>query len=381
MACLAACPKKCISQTTGTLGAVFPKVDTEKCISCGKCDKVCPMLNAVENNTVTDDTYAALSKNPEVLFGGSSGGMFETFARVLIEEGYTVYGAAFDKELKLKCTAADSIKALKPLRKSKYLQSDMTDKYAEIKSKLENGEKILFVSAPCQNAALKLFLNKNYENLITVDFICHGVPSQSFFDECKKYKEQKENIKITDYEFRTKKKNGTTPHYYTFTYLKNGKSKKKTGYYFESPFYAAFQKYITLRESCYDCKFAGKDRVTDITISDFHDIDKYIKGINRFSGISTVFIHTEKGKQLFESCKNSLNTYKLDLSMLINDKVCFCGGTKRPKSREIFIKYCENGGIQALVDNYLSPKFYRKQKLYYSLPSFLRKILRKVNGI
>ncbi len=381
MACLASCPKKCISQTTGTLGAVFPKVDTEKCISCGKCDRVCPMLNAVKNNTVTDDTYAALSKNPEVLFGGSSGGMFETFARVLIEEGYTVYGAAFDGNLKLKCTAADSVKALKPLRKSKYLQSDMTDKYAEIKSKLEDGEKILFVSSPCQNAALKLFLNKNYENLITVDFICHGVPSQSFFDECKKYKEQKENIKITDYEFRTKKKNGTTPHYYTVTYLKDGKSKKKTRYYFESPFYAAFQKYITLRKSCYNCSFAGKERITDITISDFHDIDKYINGINRFAGVSTVFLHTEKGKRLFEKCNDLLNVYKMDIDTLISDKVCFCGGTEEPKNRDEFVECYENGGIEALVDNYLNSKFYRKQKIYYSLPGFLRKIIRKAFGI
>lgn len=381
MACLAACPKKCISQTTGTLGAVFPKVDTEKCISCGKCNRVCPMLNAVKNNTVTDDTYAALSKNPEVLFGGSSGGMFETFARVLIEEGYTVYGAAFDGNLKLKCTAADSIKALKPLRKSKYLQSDMTDKYAEIKSKLEDGEKILFVSAPCQNAALKLFLNKNYENLITVDFICHGVPSQSFFDECKKYKEQKENIKITDFEFRTKKKNGSTTYYSTITYLKNNLLKRKTGYYFEFPFYAAFQKYVTLRESCYRCKFAGKERITDITISDFHKIENYVKGINRFDGVSTVFIHTTKGQQLWEKCNGTIKSYKIELNKLINDGVCYYPGEKRPKNRDEFVKCYENGGIEALVDNYLNSKFYRKQKIYYSLPGFLRKIIRKAFGI
>lgn len=381
MACFTVCPKKCITQKNGNLGAVFPEVNMDTCVNCGKCETVCPMLNKVKNNPTTDETYAALSNNSEVLFGGSSGGMFETFAATLIKDGYTVYGAAFGNDLKLKCTAANGIDELRPLRKSKYLQSSVCEKYEEIKNKLENGENVLFVSTPCQNAALKLFLNKQYNNLITVDFLCHGVPSQDFFDDCIKYAENKENIKITNFEFRTKKKNGTTPHYYTVTYKKKAKEKKKTGYYFEFPFYAAFQQYVTLRESCYDCKFAGKDRVTDITISDFHDIDKYIKGINRFSGVSTVFIHTEKGKQLFKSCSDSLNTYKLDLSMLINDKVCFCGGTKRPKNREEFIKCYENGGVQALVDNYLSPKFYRKQKIYYSLPSFLRKILREVNGI
>ena len=136
-----------------------------------------------------------------------------------------------------------------------------------------------------------------------------------------------------------------------------------------------------MRESCYRCKFAGKDRITDITISDFHKIENYVKGINRFDGVSTVFIHTTKGQQLWEKCNGTIKSYKIELNKLINDGVCYYPGEKRPKNRDEFVKCYENGGIEALVDNYLNSKFYRKQKIYYSLPGFLRKIIRKAFGI
>ena len=381
MACVAVCPINCITVEKATLGTKIAMADSEKCISCGKCEKVCPMLHNDMKNTTLRDTYAAFQKESKIRFRGSSGGMFETFARVLIKEGYVVYGAAFDKELKLKCTLASNFDELEPLTKSKYLQSDMSDKYIEIKQKLENGEKVLFVSTPCQNAALKLFLNKEYENLLMVDFLCHGVPSQSFFDECIRYTEEKEHIKITDFQFRTKKKNGSTPHYYTMKYRKNDKEYKKQGYYFDFPFYAAFQQYTCLRESCYDCKFAVKERVTDITISDFHDIDRYIKGINRFDGVSMVFIHTEKGKKLWEMSKNELVTYELDLDVLIKDKVCFSGGTQKTKRRDELVNCYKQLGINAVVDRYLSSRLYKKQRLYYSMPSIVRKMIKKIVGV
>ena len=139
---------------------------------------------------------------------------------------------------------------LPKLYKSKYLQSNCIDSYESIEKDLKKGKNVLLCSSPCQVAAIKSYLNKSYENLITLDFICHGVPSQSFFNKCKSYVEEKNDIKIVGYQFRTKIKNGSTPHYYTLIYEKDGKRKIKSDLYIKTPFYLAFQKYITLRDSC-----------------------------------------------------------------------------------------------------------------------------------
>lgn len=379
-ACAAVCPKKCIKMTEGTLGAVFPEVNKDLCVSCGLCESVCPMLGTLKNENEKTEVFAAYAKDGETRFKGSSGGMFGTFANELLPQGFMVYGAAFDEDLKLKCRSASSKEELQPLFKSKYLQSDLSGKYAEIEQNLKNGKKILFVSTPCQVAALRLFLKKDYENLITVDFLCHGVPSQQFFDRCREYEENKKGIKFEAFEFRSKKKNGSTPHYYTLSYNKNGKAKKETGYYFDSPFYAAFQRYINLRESCYDCRFAGAKRNSDITISDFHEIERYIKGINRFDGVSTVFVHTKKGKWLWENCKDKTVNFSLELGRLIGDGVCFQGGTNRPAERDEFAKMYEED-FKKLADKFLNPKLYKKQRFYYSLPLAARKILKKLKGI
>lgn len=373
-ACSVVCPQRCISMKEGTLGSLFPVVDEKKCVECGKCNSVCPVLNKFETKRTENSAYAAYANEENIRKRGSSGGMIEVFSRYLIQKKYTVYGAAFDENLKLKCTKAEEIEQLFPLLKSKYLQSDLSEKYLEIESKLKNGEGILFVSTPCQVLSLKLFLKKEYEKLITIDFFCHGVGSQKFFDECRAYDEKKHNIKIKKFVFREKKKNGSTPHYFS---INDGKAK----IYYNSVFYMAFQKYICLRESCYDCIFSGKTRYSDITVGDFHEIDKYVDKINRFDGVSTVIVNTEKGKKLFEEIKDNLTTYEIGLQRLIDDGVCFCGGTKKPPKRNEFIKSYNEDDFDNFVNKHLNKKEYRIQDIYYRLPLFLRKILKKVMGI
>ena len=380
-ACSSVCPVQCITMVEGTLGHVFPKVDTKKCIGCNQCEMVCPILKPAKNTEDNQNIYAAYSKNNEIRYNGSSGGMFGTFATFLIEQGYKVYGAAFDENLTLKCTCVDNKSDLLPLMKSKYIQSDLSNKYSEIKKNLQEGRKVLFVSTPCQVSALKNYLKKEYDNLVTIDFFCHGVPSQSFFDKCKKYVEEKHKIKVTGYIFRTKVKNGSTPHYFTIKYIENDYEKSKTKLYFDSPFYAAFQKYICLRESCYDCTFSSKERNSDITIADFHDIEKYINDINRFEGVSTVITNTQKGKKVLDNCKDSLYIKEMNMKQLIDDKVCFNGGTQRPKNRDEFIDDYNKMNFDKFVEKWMNPKKYWKQRIYYSLPSVIRNNVKKILGV
>lgn len=381
-ACSIACPAKCITMEERSLGHLFPVVNEEKCLACNKCETVCPMLSEIQiESEFEQEVFAAYAKDNELRFSGSSGGMFGVFSNKLIEQGYIVYGAAFDERMQLKCVCAESKSELKALYKSKYLQSDLRGKYERIKQKLQNGTKVLFISTPCQVRALKAYLVEEYSNLLTIDFICHGVPSQKLFDQCLEVDEKKYNGKIKSYEFRTKKKNGATPHYFTEYFWVKEREKKISNVYFMSPFYAMFQKYINLRESCYQCKFAGKERVSDITIGDFHDIDQYVQGINRFDGVSMVVLNTVKGKKLWNDCNEKIDWNSLNLDKLIADGVCFGSGTLRPDRRDEFLLDYENKTIEELISKWANPNAYWKRRIYYMLPSAIRKIIKKLWGI
>lgn len=378
-ACSVACPVGAINMKPfGTLGAVLPQVDENKCISCGVCLNTCPIINSdKDKEPFRQNAYAAYSKNEDLRFKSSSGGMFLTFAEKCVADGYKVYGAAFNSKMQLRCERAETVEELLPLARSKYLQSELTDKYNEIENSLKSGEKILFISTPCQVSALKRFLKREYDNLLTVDFFCHGVPSQSFFDECIRFEDNKRSRKTSEFVFRAKVKNGVTPHYYKIKYEKNGKKVEKIDIYYKSLFYALFQQYITLRESCYNCVFADKDRSSDITIGDFHEIDNYIQGINRFDGISTVIVNSAKGEKLLESVRSALEIYEINIEKLIEDKVIFCGATKRPSARDEFLNVYDSRGLDGVSKKYCGIKKYYKQAVYYRMPKPVRSLLKK----
>ena len=379
-ACSVVCPQNCITMQEGTLGHLFPRVDQTKCVGCGLCDRVCPMqvnLKHCDRQTAV----AAFAKDATTRFEGSSGGMFGVFSKKLLANGYIVYGAAFDEDLKLQCMSANTVEELSPLYKSKYLQSDMTGGFKKIKEQLRAGKKILFVSTPCQVYALKSYLMEDYPNLLTVDFFCHGVPSQRFFNQCLAEEEKALGSKILRYGFRAKKKRGATPHYVALSYEKNGRQKDIIDYYFVSPFYAIFQKYIDLRESCYNCRFAGRNRASDITIGDFHDIDRYIQGVNRFDGVSTVVLNTPKGYAMWDSCLEYVQAYPMDLEKLISDGQCFGNGTNRPARRDEFVDDYNKLETEALLRKWANPNAYRKQQIYYGLPKAIRQKLKKFMGV
>ncbi len=377
-ACVNSCPQKCISMVEKTLGALIPTVDETKCVNCGLCERVCPMLHEDGANVGNQQAFAAYSKSPAVREKGSSGGIFGVLAKRVIENGGVVYGAAFDEKLKLSCVPASDLGMLERLYKSKYIQSDLSDAFGTIEADLKSGKQVMVTATPCQVAAVKMYLGKTYDNLITVDFFCHGVPSQCFFDECIKFEDKKNNVKTVSYEFRSKVKNGSTPHYFTKIVEQNGKRKKKTDYYFKSPYYAAFQQYVTLRESCYTCQFAGRNRCSDLTIGDFHEIDKYQKGINRFDGVSTVITNTKLGKKMFETVSCDLEVFPMEIDRLIEDKTIFAGATPRPKHRDEFVKCYMQNGVEGLEKEFLGRKKYIKNQLYYDMPVGLRRVLKKI---
>lgn len=209
-ACSQVCPKECIDMLEDREGFLYPEIDSNKCIECDKCRKICPVVNADEGkeknirDTVYPVAYGGWNLDNDIRLESSSGGAFSVMAEKILEQKGRVYGCALDNHMKAVHIGVDTKKQLYKLRGSKYVQSEMGNIYREIKSVLETGRKIMFVGTPCQVAGLNSYLGKYYENLIKVDFICHGVPSPKVFKSYIKHLEKGKGGKIITFKFRNK---------------------------------------------------------------------------------------------------------------------------------------------------------------------------------
>ena len=381
--CALVCPKHCISYRTDILGSLHAYVDSEACINCGVCSIVCPIQKSFDRRIVGQQAYAAYARDNKVRFSGSSGGVFETLSNWVISQKGRVFASKFNDDLKLQMYEAVSADEVKQLTKSKYLQSDVAFCFPTIRERVKQGVTVLVCATPCQIAALKGYLGKeaNSTNLYLIDFFCHGVPSQKMFDKCIEYVEKQNNIRVVGYEFRSKIKDGATPHYYTLKYLKNGQVRKKTRLYLADPFYMGFQKYITLRDSCYHCPYGAGNHVGDITIGDFHGIDKYIRGINRFDGVSTVIINNDKGNTIWKSVCDTLMVHEIDLELLLKDRQIYSGCTIEPLNRKELLSDLNNLSFDQVVKKWFSSKHEWKRIIYYHLPSCVRRRVKDYMGL
>lgn len=192
-ACANACPKKCISMRPDIEGFVYPEVDMRKCVECNICTQVCPFINPYPISK-SKQAYACKSKDETVRISSSSGGIFSLIADYFLDRGGVVFGAGFDENMKLVHQSVDTKEALKLLRGSKYVQSDMGNCFSEAKMLLDDGKLVLFSGTPCQISGLRHFLNKGYDNLFCADVVCHGVPSPSVWKSYVSYQEKKPGL-------------------------------------------------------------------------------------------------------------------------------------------------------------------------------------------
>ena len=369
------CPQKCISFELNNEGFVYPVIGNN-CIGCGVCKLECPSNS---NNASTPQSgYMAFSRKTDDRKNGSSGGIFGLLAKEVIRESGIVFGAAFDENLDLISKSAETEDELYPLLKSKYLQCNTTGMYKRIKDELETGRKVLVCNTPCNIAALKNYLGRDFENLVLIDFVCHGVPSQDFFNKCIDWHEKTKNIKVLYYSFREKTKNPPTPHLYKIIYRKNKKFIEQTALYLKDPFYLAFQKRISLRDSCYNCLYAKKDRVSDITLGDFHDIEKFTQKYDRMQGVSMVLLNSDKGIDIFNKISKKLIVERFDTNILVENNECLNSPTVRPNKRIDFFQKINDLGIDYVIDKELNRKKEWKKELYYNMPAFARKLLKKI---
>lgn len=287
-ACKAVCPKQAIELVDDINQFKYPQIDSTKCVNCGLCDKVCPLNKQFKPEI--EKVYAAKSKSKDIVDSSSSGGIFYEIAKDVLDNNGYICGAAFDENYQVHHIIVDNIKDLPKLMTSKYVQSRMENTYIDIKELVDNKKYVLFSGTPCQVNGLKSFLRKEYENLICIDIICHGVPSPRIWQY-----ELTSNIKdkkVDNINFRDKQINW--PHYGT-KYKFNDNSEIFIEHN-DTIYSKAFLNDLCLRESCYKCKAKGDNRTSDLTLGDFWGIEnEEVKLTNKDRGISLIIVHRQKG--------------------------------------------------------------------------------------
>ncbi len=303
-ACADICPKQCITMEQDKNGFFFPVIDNNICILCGRCTAVCPVLNDKQAKYENEkaDAFAYISADDEIIKGSSSGGAFTLIMDAVAEKykDFAIAGAAFCGTT-VKHIIAKDISLADALKKSKYVQSDTFGIFKKVKELLDKGTAVLFSGTPCQVAALKLYVGKDYDNLLTVDIVCHGVPSQALFDRYLAELEAKYGAKVIGTEFRYKKDfDNIKPNPRTINvYFQNGKCINMDMW--ESEFLYAYYTGLIFRQGCANCKFACPSRPGDITLGDYWGIEKIHPEFNSLKGVSLVRFNSKKGDFLKEA--------------------------------------------------------------------------------
>ncbi len=354
-ACVQRCPKQCISMLEDSEGFLYPEVDKTLCIDCGLCEKVCPVIN---QGSIREplEVYAAKHPNEEIRLQSSSGGIFTMLAERVIDKGGVVFGAAFNQEWEVEHQYTDKKDGLAAFRGSKYVQSKIGETYKQAEAFLKQGREVLFSGTPCQIRGLKLFLRKEYGNLLTVDFICHGVPSPGVFrsylkEEKEKLAHQREeknsvsssiiplserdslvvntdDVEIEAISFRDKAK-GWKKYSFVLVLSKvsaEGEKNTVSSSYIaqQNPYMYGFLSNVYLRPSCHSCPTRNLKSQSDITLGDFWNVENWSPEVFDDKGCSAVLINTKKGLESVDKEQFLLSDYTTVLQgnpSLINDTI------------------------------------------------------------
>lgn len=311
-ACVSVCPKQCIAMQEDEEGFLYPVVDTSFCIDCNLCQKVCPELHPMNTRTPLR-VYAAKHKDEQIRLASSSGGIFTLLAEKVIDEGGVAFGARFNASWEVVHDYTETKEGLTAFRGSKYVQSWLGNCFSKVRSFLSEGRKVMFTGTPCQVAGLEQYLRKEYDNLLTVDVVCHGVPSpkvwRMYLDELLTRQGNGKNTvlshsakkekRINSIEFRSK---STGWKKFSFAIalseaIADGEENSVllSSIFTENPYMNAFLSNLSLRPSCYDCPAKSGKSGSDITIADFWGIENVLPEFDDDKGISLVLSYSEKG--------------------------------------------------------------------------------------
>jgi coenzyme F420-reducing hydrogenase beta subunit len=373
-ACMNACPKKAITMDPDEDGYLYPVADQVLCVECELCKKVCAFQNILVNWKEPLSVYAAINKNQSVLSNSASGGIFAALASLVFAKGGVVFGSAFNDDIEPEHIGIGNPKDMKKIQGSKYVQSSINNTFIEAEQYLKQGKVVLYTGTPCQIAGLKSYLNKDYDNLITADLICHGVPSSEFFKGYIKYLEGKLNGKIIDFKFRDKLRGWGFME--KAVYEKNGAVRKKFIAPITSYYYNYFLHGDIYRESCYECKYAGGSRQGDFTMGDYWGIEKAHPEIDTTGGVSVLLVNSKRGMDLIGSLSEHLILIPSTFEQARAQNEQLSKPISKSNKRETILKMWRDGGYQAVADEYYSKN--KQQIILFKIKLLVPQPVKKV---
>ena len=356
-ACANVCPKKCISMISDEKGFLYPTINEAVCVNCGLCEKICPILNS-KSNAEEKSAYAAYNKDNETRKVSSSGGIFGCVADKILYKGGVVFGAAYSDDFKaIKHIGVESKADLSKLYGSKYLQSEIGGAYKSAEEYLKAGREVLFVGMSCQISGLKAYLRKDYENLLTVDVICHGTPSPRVWKEYAVEKESEFQSKIVAADFRNKRFGWDKS--VLLLLFANGKEYCALGS--KDEYIKGFLMNLYLRESCYKCVCKGNNVLSDISLGDFWGIDNVLPNFSDNKGASAIILNTGKGKDFFNKIiKDNLVTEEVTYDDVLKGNPALVTPVEKPGKSDKFWNVYRKYGLTKAYKKYLKVSFARK---------------------
>lgn len=353
-ACVQCCPNKCINMIEDKDGFLYPYINNDKCLKCLRCVKVCH--NNKNLKTYKSIFYMGWHKNIEVLKRSSSGGAFTAIADLILERGGVVFGAEFDKNTRrVKHIAIENKKDMDKIRLSKYYQGTIDDSYVMIKELLKN-RWVLFSGTACQIAGLYSFLGENYDNLITVDVLCHGVASYKVVNEYILDKERKYKKRIVDFKFRLKPNDADWLNGGMKLIFDDGTSSIENRD--KDTYFVGFNNYLFLRKSCYNCKYTGTNRISDFTLADYWGVPLTEISYTQIKyGVSLVLANTIKAQNLISSLKKDMEINKIEPEKAIANNQALERPSTFNVNRDAFFKLLGEKNFDSIVHKY-NAKYY-----------------------
>lgn len=369
-ACENICPSNSISMVDDTEGFWYPAVDYDKCIKCKKCINVCPIIN----NTILNNkpvVYACINNDEKVRLNSSSGGIFTLVSEEVVNQDGIVFGARFNVDFKVEHSFVESKEDLERFRGSKYVQSRIGETYKLVREFLIANRKVLFTGTPCQIAGLKSFLGKDYENLLCMDIICHGVPSPVVWEKYVNYREKDAGSLVQRITFRLK--NESWKRYSISFLFKNNTEYREI--YNKDLYMKAFLRDIYLRPSCYECEFKGLNRQSDITLADFWGIQNVLPEMDDDKGTSLIFINSKAGKVIFDSISKNTVCKVVNVNNVIKYNTAAIKSAQTNPNRKVFFDSLNKLDFDILVNKYCKDKYLIriKRNLRILIVNFIKK--------
>lgn len=371
-ACKLVCPKQAIQMREDKKGHIYPFINQASCIDCGLCAKHCPSINKMKKN-IPQKVIAGWINEPQARKANTSGGISYALSKMIVSRKGYFCGVIWDKTFNgTRHELTNEISHLNDFQGSKYSHSDTSEIFKRIRLLLQKGETILFTGTPCQVAGLKSFLSKDYKNLYTVDLICHGVPSRKILRDRIDNIERNCGRKVMSLKSREK----TPDQYFTSTKYSYDDGTSTLVSVYKDPFYRCFVENFCLRPNCFQCKYAQKARVADLTLGDFWGYEPRSLKFRSFrKGTSVILINTDKGDELFESIKNDLIWEERNFQEASSCNRNLTEPQIRPKKYNEFWERYFSGELLLKLSLEFFPPLDRKDSISRKLKTYLKILL------